>query len=326
MRIGDLQFDNPVWLAPMAGVTDRPVRILARQLGAGMAVSEMVHADLALWNTPKSSRRLDHTTEPGPISMQIAGYDPAMLADAARAHVERGADIIDINLGCPAKKVLKKAAGSALMREEALVADIFRAVVKAVQVPVTVKMRTGWDHAHKNGPEIAKMAEALGLQAVTMHGRTRCDYFKGGVEYDTIRRTRDCLQIPLIANGDIDSAAGARRVLAETGADAVMIGRATQGNPWLAGQIAADLMATPISKPDIPTQVRLMADLVLAIHAFYGPVTGVKMARKHMCWFLARFEGGAAIWQQLCRETDLERQHRLFLAAAAEGRLACRRV
>lgn len=326
MQIGDLHFTNPVWLAPMAGVTDRPVRALARQLGAGMAVSEMVHADLALWNTPKSSRRLDHSQEPGPISMQIAGYDPAMLAEAARAHVDRGADIIDINLGCPAKKVLKKAAGSALMRDEALVADIFRAVVKAVPVPVTVKMRTGWDHAHKNGPVIAQMAESLGLQAVTMHGRTRCDYFKGDVEYDTIRRTRDCLTIPLIANGDIRTAAQARSVLASTGADAVMIGRATQGNPWLAGQIAAALMDQPIPSPTIPAQVRVMADLVSAIHTFYGPVTGVKMARKHMSWFLARFEGGAQIWASLCQETDLEIQHRLFLAAAEEGQLAWRRA
>lgn len=326
MKIGDHSFPNPVWLAPMAGVTDRPVRILARRLGAGMAISEMVHADLQLWTTPKSARRLDHVDEPGPISMQIAGYDPTMLAEAARAHVDHGAHIIDINLGCPAKKVLKKAAGSALMREEALVADIFRAVVKAVPVPVTVKMRTGWDGGQKNGPKIAQMAESLGLQAVTMHGRTRADYFKGAVEYDTIRRTRDCIQIPLIANGDIDSASRAHAVLESTGANAVMIGRATQGNPWLPGQIAATLQGLQPESPAISEQVTVMADLVVAIHDFYGPITGVKMARKHLSWFLARFDGGAAIWQRLCRETDLEVQHRLFLAAAAEGQLSCPRA
>ena len=172
----------------MAGVTDRPVRVLCRTLGAGMAISEMIHSDTSLWDTKKSDRRLDIRDEPGPISVQIAGYDPQMMAKAARANEERGADIIDINLGCPAKKVLKKAAGSALMRDEALCAEIFRQVVSAVQIPVTVKMRTGWDHLSKNGPVIAKMAEALGLQAVTMHGRTRCDMYKGDAEYDTIHR------------------------------------------------------------------------------------------------------------------------------------------
>lgn len=321
MRIGDLHIANPVWLAPMAGVTDRPVRILCRQLGAGMAISEMIHADQALWHTRKSSHRLDHTDEPGPISMQIAGYDPKMLADAARAHVEHGADIVDINLGCPAKKVLKKAAGSALMRDEALVADIFRAVVAAVQVPVTVKMRTGWDATNRNGPAIARMAESLGLQAVTMHGRTRCDMYKGSAEYDTIKRTRDALTIPLIANGDITSTAIARRVLHETGADAVMIGRGTQGDPWLPGIIAAELAGMTRLRPDIATQIRTMAALVSELQHFYGEPLGVRVARKHLQWFLKRFANGAKAWSELHSVIDPEIQVSRFLELIDGGGL-----
>lgn len=321
MRIGDLHITNPVWLAPMAGVTDRPVRMLCRQLGAGMAISEMVHADQALWHTRKSSHRLDHTNEPGPISMQIAGYDPKMLANAARAHVEHGADIIDINLGCPAKKVLKKAAGSALMRDEALVADIFRAVVAAVQVPVTVKMRTGWDAANRNGPVIAQMAESLGLQAVTMHGRTRCDMYKGNAEYDTIKRTRDALSIPLIANGDITSTAIARHVLRDTGADAVMIGRGTQGDPWLPGIIAAELAGMTRLRPDIATQIRTMAALVNELQHFYGEPLGVRVARKHLQWFLKRFANGAKAWSELHSVIDPELQVSRFLELIDGGGL-----
>ncbi len=321
MRIGDLTFDNPVWLAPMAGVTDRPVRILCKQLGAGMAISEMVHADIALWESKKSAHRLDHDNEPGPISVQIAGYDPRMLAEAARENVERGADIIDINLGCPAKKVLKKAAGSALMRDEPLVADIFRAVVGAVDVPVTVKMRTGWDHGSRNGPNIAKMAESLGLQAVTMHGRTRCDMYRGDAEYDTIKRTRECLTIPLIANGDIASTHKARDVLQQTGADAVMIGRGTQGDPWLPGIIAAELAGETRMRPDTETQIRVMAQLVSDIQTFYGEFTGVRMARKHLQWFLKRFANGAKAWSELREITDAETQTRRLLELIDGGGL-----
>ncbi|MGB0225015.1 MAG: tRNA dihydrouridine synthase DusB [Litorivicinaceae bacterium] len=312
LRIGSHQFDNPVWLAPMAGVTDRPVRVLCRTLGAGMAISEMIHSDTSLWETKKSDRRLDIQDEPGPISIQIAGYDPRMMAKAARANEERGADIIDINLGCPAKKVLKKAAGSALMRDEALCAEIFRQVTKAVQIPVTVKMRTGWDQLSKNGPIIAKMAEDLGLQAVTMHGRTRCDLYKGEAEYDTIRRTRDVIQIPLIANGDITSTDKARGVLSATGADAVMIGRGTQGDPWLPGLIAAELSGRCLSRPTIEVQIRTMAELVKDIQLFYGERTGVKMARKHMQWFLKRFANGAEAWSQLQTIVDAEVQYQRF--------------
>ena len=312
MRIGSHQFDNPVWLAPMAGVTDRPVRVLCRTLGAGMAISEMIHSDTSLWDTKKSDRRLDIRDEPGPISVQIAGYDPHMMAKAARANEERGADIIDINLGCPAKKVLKKAAGSALMRDEALCAEIFRQVVSAVQIPVTVKMRTGWDHLSKNGPVIAKMAEELGLQAVTMHGRTRCDMYKGDAEYDTIKRTREAIQIPLIANGDITSTEKAREVLSATGADAVMIGRGTQGDPWLPGIIAAELGGRSLTRPAVEVQIATMAELIREIQVFYGERTGVKMARKHMQWFLKRFANGAEAWSQLHPIVDPDIQYQQF--------------
>jgi tRNA-dihydrouridine synthase B len=296
----------------MAGVTDRPVRVLCRTLGAGMAISEMIHSDTSLWDTKKSDRRLDIRDEPGPISVQIAGYDPHMMAKAARANEERGADIIDINLGCPAKKVLKKAAGSALMRDEALCAEIFRQVVSAVQIPVTVKMRTGWDHLSKNGPVIAKMAEALGLQAVTMHGRTRCDMYKGDAEYDTIQRTREAIQIPLIANGDITSTEKAHEVLSTTGADAVMIGRGTQGDPWLPGIIAAELNGCSLSRPSVEVQIATMAELVREIQLFYGEHTGVKMARKHMQWFLKRFANGAQAWSQLHSIVDPDVQYQQF--------------
>ena len=235
-----------------------------------------------------------------------------MMARAARANEERGADIIDINLGCPAKKVLKKAAGSALMRDEALCAEIFRQVVNAVEIPVTVKMRTGWDHQSKNGPVIAKMAQDLGLQAVTMHGRTRCDMYNGGAEYDTIRRTRDAVQIPLIANGDITSTDRAREVLWATGADAVMVGRGTQGDPWLPGIIAGELKGRTVSRPTVDVQIATMADLIREIQLFYGENTGVKMARKHMQWFLKRFANGAEAWSQLHPIVDPDLQYQQF--------------
>ena len=277
-----------------------------------MAISEMIHSDTSLWDTKKSDRRLDIQDEPGPISVQIAGYDPQMMAKAARANEERGADIIDINLGCPAKKVLKKAAGSALMRDEALCAEIFRQVVNSVQIPVTVKMRTGWDHLSKNGPVIAKMAEALGLQAVTMHGRTRCDMYKGDAEYDTIQRTREAIQIPLIANGDITSTAKARRILSTTGVDAVMIGRGTQGDPWLPGIIAAELDGRALSRPSVEVQIATMAELIREIQVFYGENTGVKMARKHVQWFLKRFANGDEAWSQLQSIVDPDFQYQKF--------------
>ena len=234
------------------------------------------------------------------------------MAKAARANEERGADIIDINLGCPAKKVLKKAAGSALMRDEVLCAEIFRQVVRAVKIPVTVKMRTGWDHRSKNGPTIAKMAEDLGLQAITMHGRTRCDMYKGNAEYDTIQRTREAVQIPLIANGDITSIQKAREVLSATGADAVMIGRGTQGDPWLPGIIAAQLDGRSLSRPPVDAQIATMAKLIREIQLFYGENTGVKIARKHMQWFLKRFANGLEAWSHLHPIVDPDEQYQRF--------------
>src|SRR5690606_30042696 len=231
INIGPHQLSNRVILAPMAGVTDRPFRRMCRELGAGLVVSEMVTSDTRLWNSRKSRQRLDHTGEPGPRSVQIAGGDPQMMAEAARMNRDNGAQIIDINMGCPAKKVCNKAAGSALLRDEPLVAAILEAVVAAVDIPVTLKIRTGWDPANRNGVRIARIAEQSGIQALAVHGRTRSELYTGEAEYDTIAQIRQAISIPLFANGDIDSPEKARQVLDYTGADAVMIGRAAQGRP-----------------------------------------------------------------------------------------------
>ena len=279
--------ETPVILAPMSGVSDLPFRRLARSLGAGLVVSEMVTADKRLWHTRKSSFRLDHQGEAEPRSIQIAGGDPEMLAEAARLNVENGAQIIDINMGCPAKKVCNKAAGSALLRDEALVEEILHAVVDAVEVPVTLKIRTGWCPDSRNGVRIAKMAQAAGIAALAVHGRTRADKYLGQAEYDTIARIRDAISIPLFANGDIDSPEKAAQVLAYTGADAVMIGRAAQGRPWLLGQIDHYLRSGE-QRPD-PTpeeQHRILRQHLDALHQFYGDYLGVRIARKHLGWYL----------------------------------------
>jgi len=239
MRIGPYDISPPLVVAPMAGVTDRPFRELCRRLGAGMAVSEMVASDPRLRSSAKTRLRTDHRGEPGPVVAQIAGADPAMLADAARFNVERGAQIIDINMGCPAKKVCNVAAGSALLRDEALVARILDAVVSAVDVPVTLKIRTGWDRDHRNAPTIARLAQSAGIRALTLHGRTRADAFDGQAEYSTLARVRDEISIPLIANGDIVDPLQACDVLRQTGADALMIGRGAFGRPWVFREIAA---------------------------------------------------------------------------------------
>jgi len=286
-RIGPYNIDSRVILAPMAGVTDRPFRQLCRTMGAGLVVSEMVTADKRLWHTRKSSFRLDHQGEAEPRSIQIAGGDPEMLAEAARLNVENGAQIIDINMGCPAKKVCNKAAGSALLRDEALVEEILHAVVDAVEVPVTLKIRTGWCPDSRNGVRIAKMAQAAGIAALAVHGRTRADKYLGQAEYDTIARIRDAISIPLFANGDIDSPEKAAQVLAYTGADAVMIGRAAQGRPWLLGQIDHYLRSGE-QRPD-PTpeeQHRILRQHLDALHQFYGDYLGVRIARKHLGWYL----------------------------------------
>jgi len=287
LRIGPYMIDPPVLLAPMAGVTDKPFRQLCRRLGAGLAVSEMTSADPGLWHTRKSQQRMDHHGEPAPVSVQIAGYDPAMLASAARHNVEQGADIIDINMGCPAKKVCNVFAGSALMQDERLVAAILRAVVAAVAVPVTLKIRTGWNPAERNGPSIARIAEDCGIKALAVHGRTRADLFQGAAEYRTIAAIKRAVGIPVIANGDIDSPEKAARVLAETGADAVMIGRAAQGRPWIFREIAHFLASgEQLPGPDRVTIGAILCGHLENLYTFYGEHAGLRIARKHLGWYV----------------------------------------
>src|SRR5690554_5388173 len=281
-RIGPYSIDSRLMLAPMAGVTDRPFRQLCRRLGAGLAVSEMVTSDSRLWNTRKSSLRLDHSGEPAPRSVQIAGGDPQMMAEAARMNRDNGAQIIDINMGCPAKKVCNKAAGSALLRDEPLVAAILEAVVAAVDIPVTLKIRTGWDPANRNGVRIARIAEQSGIQALAVHGRTRNQLYTGEAEYDTIAEIRQAIRIPLFANGNIDSPQKARQVLEYTGADAVMIGRAAQSRPWIFREIEHYLRHGEVpAEPGLAWQQQLLLQHLDALHEFYGPEQGVRIARKH---------------------------------------------
>jgi len=286
MRIGPYLIDPPVVLAPMAGVTDKPFRQLCKRLGAGLAVSEMTTADPRLWATRKSLHRMDHVGEPDPVSVQIAGYDPAMLAEAARYNIDHGAQIIDINMGCPAKKVCNVWSGSALLQDEPLVARIVEAVVKAVEVPVTLKIRTGWNRKNRNGVTIARIAEDAGIAALAVHGRTRADLYEGDAEYETIAAIKQAVSIPVFANGDVDSPAKARQVLDSTGCDAVMVGRAAQGRPWIFREIAHYLATGATLAAPTPAEVR---DILLAhladLHAFYGESQGVRIARKHLGWY-----------------------------------------
>ncbi|MEO7432283.1 MAG: tRNA dihydrouridine synthase DusB [Dokdonella sp.] len=286
MRLGPYLIDPPVVLAPMAGVTDKPFRQLCKRLGAGLAVSEMTISDPRLWTTRKSRQRMDHVGEPDPVSVQIAGHDPQMLAEAARYNVDHGAQLIDINMGCPAKKVCNVWSGSALLQDEALVARILDAVVRAVEVPVTLKIRTGWNRDNRNGVAIAKIAEAAGIAALAVHGRTRADHYEGEAEYDTIAAIKAAIGIPVFANGDIDSPQRARHVLDHTAADAVMIGRAAQGRPWIFGEIAHFLRTGETIEPPSPRDVR---DILLghldALYAFYGEQQGLRIARKHLGWY-----------------------------------------
>jgi len=288
MHIDGLEPSNPVFLAPMAGVTDLPVRELAVEFGAGLAVGEMQSADLSLVKSKKTRQRQQHTARAGLRAVQIVGYDPAQLAAAARYQADLGAEIIDINMGCPAKKVCRKAAGSALLADESLVARILEAVVQAVNVPITLKIRTGTDPANRNGVRIARIAEASGVQRLTVHGRTRADRFKGAAEYDTIAQIVNAVSIPVIANGDIDSARKARAVLAHTGAAGVMIGRAAQGQLWLPGAIATALAAGhPEAKaPSLTQQLSLQQRLLSGLIEFHGEYLGLRIARKHQAWFL----------------------------------------
>ena len=309
VSIGPYRLPNPLILAPMAGVTDQPFRRLCRQLGAGMAVAEMVTSDTRLWQSRKTQQRLIHRDESEPRSIQIAGADPQMLANAARANVQLGAQIIDINMGCPAKKVCNKAAGSALMRDERLVAEILAAVVAAVTVPVTLKIRTGWDHDNRNALRIAKIAEDAGISALAVHGRTRADLYTGQAEYDTIATIKQALSIPVFANGDIDSPRKARQVLDYTGVDALLIGRAAQGRPWIFREIN-HYLATGEYLPAIDNREieSILLEHLTALHAFYGEHLGVRIARKHVGWYLATLPGAGEFRAQFNRLDSTDAQ------------------
>lgn len=312
MRIGPHVIDPPVVLAPMAGVTDKPFRQLCKRLGAGLAVSEMTTADPRLWTTRKSIKRMDHVGEPDPVSVQIAGYDPTMLAEAARYNVAHGAQIVDINMGCPAKKVCNVWSGSALLQDEALVGRILDAVVKSVEVPVTLKIRTGWSRDNKNGVTIAKIAESAGVAALAVHGRTRADLYAGEAEYETIAAIKAAVRIPVFANGDVDSPRKARQVLDATRADAVMIGRAAQGRPWIFGEIAHYLGAGETLAPPTPREVRdILLGHLADLYAFYGEMQGVRIARKHLGWYAKHRPENAAFRTVMNRAENPHEQQRL---------------
>ncbi|HMA30777.1 MAG TPA: tRNA dihydrouridine synthase DusB [Casimicrobiaceae bacterium] len=325
MRIGGHSLPNNLAVAPMAGVTDRPFRMLCKRLGAGYAVSEMVAANPRLWGTDKSRRRTDHEGEVAPIAVQIAGADPALLADAARYNVDRGAQIIDINMGCPAKKVCNAAAGSALLANEPLVAAILAAVVRAVDVPVTLKIRTGPSPRARNALAIARIAEDSGIAALAVHGRTRACLFNGPVEFDTVREIKRSVGIPVIANGDIDTPRRAREVLAYTGADGLMIGRAAQGRPWIFREIAHYLGTGRLLPPPAVGEVHALIRDHLADHyAFYGEVQGVRIARKHLHWYTRELRGSEAFRREVNAAETVAAQSaavdRFFDAAARAGR------
>ena len=286
MKIGQYVLPSPVVLAPMAGVTDRPFRILSRKLGAGLAASEMLTSDTRLWNTPKSRLRMSHEGEPEPRVVQLAGSDSQALAQAARINVDLGAQVIDLNMGCPAKKVCGKLCGSALLRDESLVARILEAVVNAVSVPVTLKIRTGWDRNNRNGVRIAQIAQASGIKALAVHGRTRADFYEGEAEYETIRDIKSEVSMPVFANGDIDTPQKAREVLDFTGADGVMLGRASHGAPWIFRSVntylESGIAAPALSRAEVRDII--LAHLV-SLYAFYGEDSGVRIARKHLGWY-----------------------------------------
>ncbi|HTO19077.1 MAG TPA: tRNA dihydrouridine synthase DusB [Pseudomonas sp.] len=327
VRIGPYELPNRLILAPMAGVTDRPFRQLCRRLGAGLVVAEMLTSDVRLWHSRKSRLRMLHADDAEPRSVQIAGGDPRMLAEAARANVELGAQIIDINMGCPAKKVCNKAAGSALMKDERLVTEILAAVVGAVDVPITLKIRTGWDHDNKNGLTVARIAEQEGIAALAVHGRTRADLYTGEAEYDTIATIKQAVSIPVFANGDITSPEKARQVLAHTGADALLIGRAAQGRPWIFREINHFLeTGEHLPEPGLQEVERILLDHLSALHAFYGDEMGVRIARKHVGWYLATLPGAREFRAQFNRLDSTHAQcadvREFFAARNAEEEVA----
>jgi len=309
MRIGSYKLKNRLVLAPMAGVTDRPFRQLCKKLGAGMAVSEMVSSNSLLWGSKKTKRRANHEGEVEPRSVQIAGADPQMMAEAARYNMDNGAQIIDINMGCPAKKVCNVMAGSALLQDELLVARILEAVVGAVDVPVTLKIRTGWDKDHRNALQVARIAEESGIRALAIHGRTRACAYKGEAEYDTIRAVKAVAGIPIIANGDISTPEKARFVLEYTGADAVMIGRAAQGRPWIFREIGHYLdTGMHLPEPGVQEIRDIMLGHLENLYEFYGEYTGVRMARKHISWYSKGQARGAAFRDAVNRVDTIEQQ------------------
>ena len=311
MRIGSYEIKNNLLLAPMAGVTDRPYRQLCKQLGAGMAVSEMVSSNSLLWGSEKTKRRANHEGETEPRSVQIAGAEARMMAQAAKHNADNGAQIIDINMGCPAKKVCNVMAGSALLQNESLVGEILEAVVEAVDIPVTLKIRTGWDKGNRNAPNIARIAEQSGIQALAIHGRTRACHYKGEAEYDTIAQVKKQVQIPVIANGDITSPEKAKQVLDYTGADAVMIGRAAQGRPWIFREIEHYLRTGEhLPEPEV-TEIRdIMLGHLENLYAFYGEYTGVRIARKHISWYSKGQRDSAGFRRMINRVDDASRQLR----------------
>ncbi len=312
MHIGPYSLANPLFVAPMAGVTDRPFRQLCKALGAGYAVSEMVTSRKDLWDSLKTSRRANHEGEPGPIAVQIAGTDAPMMAEAALYNIDRGAQIIDINMGCPAKKVCNKWAGSALMQNEALAVEIAAAVVEACatrNVPVTLKMRTGWCQEHKNAVALARQLEGVGIQMLTVHGRTREQGYKGAAEYDTIAAVKAAVRVPVVANGDIDSPEKARAVLAATAADALMVGRAAQGRPWIFREINHFLTTGQHLAPPLVAEVRsLLLEHLHDHYRLYGDETGVRSARKHIAWYVRSLPGGEALRQHINRLDDCAAQ------------------
>ena len=323
MQLGPFKLAANVVLAPMAGVTDKPFRMLCKRLGAGLCVSEMTISNPKLWHTSKSMHRMDHDGEPDPISVQIAGTVPEVMAEAARYNVDHGAQIIDINMGCPAKKVCSTWAGSALMRDEALVARILSAVVRAVDVPVTLKIRTGWDSAHRNALAIARIAQDSGIAALAVHGRTRDQHYTGVAEYDTIAAVKAVLSIPVLANGDVDSPEKAAFVLRHTGADAVMVGRAAQGRPWIFREIAHYLATGErLPEPGVEEVRAVLLGHLEHLHAFYGEVAGVRIARKHLGWYARDRPENAAFRAVVNRAETADEQVRLtgdYFDALAAG-------
>ena len=315
MNIGPYSLPSQVLLAPMAGTSDKPFRMICRAQGAGLTTSEMVVMQNHLLNSNKSKHRLDFTSEQSPISIQIAGSEAAELAESARKAVDFGADIIDINMGCPAKKVCNKAAGSALMQNEKLVEDIIKSVVSAVDIPVTLKMRTGWDEENKNAPTIAKIAEDFGIQMLAIHGRTRSQKYKGEAEFNTVKKITKMVSIPVVANGDITSPEKAKDVLDFTGAKAVMLGRATQGNPWLVGQVNHFLKTgNKAEETSLNKKISLILSHILQIHDFYGHKMGTQLSRKHIFWYSMHLdqEKGSAFWPNINRVSDHSEQYLKF--------------